>query len=122
LCFHFGILAFNLHALLREILISLGKNARGMLKVTIKHAESGETWELEGKLSGEWVKELERCWNERSSPAAISLQIHLKAVSYIDAAGKQLLTEMHGRGVEIQGCGCMTRAVVEEITRQSAAN
>jgi len=50
------------------------------------------------------------------------LQIHLKAVSYIDAAGKQLLAEMHGRGVEIRGCGCMTRAVVEEITRHSNAN
>jgi hypothetical protein len=32
------------------------------------------------------------------------------------------LAEMHGRGVEIIGCGCMTRAVVEEITRQASAN
>ena len=93
-----------------------------MLKVTIKQADSAETWELEGKLSGDWVKELERCWKERSSPAGVSLQVHLKAVSYIDAAGKRLLTEMHGRGVEIIGCGCMTRAVVEEITRHASAN
>jgi hypothetical protein len=93
-----------------------------MLKVTIKQADSVETWELEGKLSGDWVKELERCWNERLSPAGIPLHIQLKSVSYIDAAGKQLLTEMHERGVEIRGCGCMTRAVVEEITRHSAAN
>jgi len=93
-----------------------------MLKVTIKQADSAETWELEGKLSGDWVKELERCWKERSSPAGVSLQIHLKAVSYIDAAGKRLLTEMHGRGVEIKGCGCMTKAVVEEITRHASAN
>jgi ABC-type transporter Mla MlaB component len=93
-----------------------------MLKVTIKQADSAETWELEGKLSGDWVKELRRCWKERLSPAAIPLQVHLKTVSYIDAAGKQLLTEMHGRGVEIRGCGCMTKAVVEEITRQASAN
>ena len=70
-----------------------------MLKVTIKQADSAETWELEGKLSGDWVKELERCWNERPSPSGVSLQVHLKAVSYIDAAGKQLLMKMHGRGV-----------------------
>jgi hypothetical protein len=93
-----------------------------MLRVTIKQVESAETWELEGKLSGDWVKELERCWKDRSSPADISLQIHLKAVSYIDTAGKQLLTEMHGRGVEIRGGGCMTKAVVEEITRNASAN
>jgi hypothetical protein len=102
--------------------ITSGQKAGGMLKVTIKQADSAETWELEGKLSGDWVKELERCWMERSSPSGVSLQVHLKAVSYIDAAGKHLLTEMHGRGVEIKGCGCMTKAVVEEITRHGSAN
>jgi len=93
-----------------------------MFKISIVRAESSETWELEGKLSGDWVKELERCWRERASPDGISLQIHLKAVSYIDAAGKQLLTEMYERGVEIRGYGCMTKAVIEEITRQASAN
>ena len=93
-----------------------------MLKVTIKQADSAEIWDLEGKLSGEWVKELERCWKERSSAAGVPLQVQLKTVSYIDAAGKQLLTEMHKRGVEIKGCGCMTKAVVEEITRHASAN
>jgi hypothetical protein len=92
-----------------------------MLKVTIKQADSTETWELEGKLSGDWVKELERCWKERASPGGAPLQVQLKAVSYIDAAGKKLLTEMYGHGVEIRGCGCMTKAVVEEITRQASA-
>jgi len=93
-----------------------------MLKVTIHQADTVETWELEGKLSGEWVKELERCWKGRQSPKGVPLQVHLKTVSYIDAAGKQLLAEMHGRGVEIKGCGCMTRAVVDEITRKANAN
>jgi hypothetical protein len=93
-----------------------------MLKVTIKHIDSNETWELEGKLYGDWVKELERCWNERVSPEGSALQIHLKAVSYIDPAGKHLLMEMHGRGVEIRGCGCMTKALIEEITRPINSN
>lgn len=100
----------------------IGLKAGGMLKVTIKQADSIETWELEGKLAGEWVKELERCWKERTMPAAVPLLIHLKAVSYIDPAGKQLLTDMHGRGVEIKGCGCMTKAVVEEITGHANSN
>jgi hypothetical protein len=102
--------------------VGFGEKVNAMLKVTIKQADSAETWELEGKLSGDWVKELERCWKERSSPAGVSLQIHLKSVSYIDAAGKRLLTEMHARGVEIKGGGCMTKAVVEEIRRHASAN
>jgi hypothetical protein len=90
-----------------------------MLRLTIKKDGSIETWELEGKLSGEWAKELERCWREYAPQPGTSVQVHLKAVSYIDASGKQLLTEMHGRGVEIKGCGCMTRAVVEEIVKDA---
>jgi hypothetical protein len=93
-----------------------------MFKVTISQAESMEIWELEGKLSGDWVIELERCWKERVPPAGVPLEIRLKAVSYIDAAGKQLLTAMHGDGAEIRGCGCMTKAVVEEINRPANAN
>jgi ABC-type transporter Mla MlaB component len=115
-------LAIYLRVLLGFVLFGFWEKADAMLKVTKNQAESAETWELEGKLSGDWVKELERCWKERSSPAGVSLQIHLKAVSYIDAAGKRLLTEMHGRGVEIKGCGCMSKAVVEEITRHASAN
>ena len=102
--------------------IDLAREAGAMFKVTITQADSTETWELEGKLSGDWVKELERCWKERPPTAGVSLQVHLKAVSYIDTAGKQLLTQMHERGVEIRGCGCMTKAVIEEITRQASAN
>ena len=98
---------------------SVQPKAGGMLKVSIRQVDSTETWELEGKLSGDWVKELERCWRGRRLPAD-PLRLYLKAVSYIDASGKQLLSEMHGRGVEIRGCGCMTKALVEEITRQAS--
>lgn len=91
-----------------------------MLRVTIIKVDSREIWDLEGSLSGDWVVELERCWRERRPLPGIALQINLKAVSYIDAKGKELLKEMHGRGVEIKGCGCMVRAVVEEITRHAS--
>ena len=90
-----------------------------MLRVTIKKDNAVETWELEGKLSGEWVSELDRLWKQRSPQPGISTEIHLKAVSYIDAAGKQLLAEMRAHGAEIKGCGCMVRAFVEEIMRKS---
>jgi ABC-type transporter Mla MlaB component len=85
-----------------------------MLRITIKKDDLSEVWELEGKLSGEWVCELNRLWKERS-PQSSSTEIHLKAVSYIDPAGKELLAEMRQQGAEIKGCGCMVRAFVEEI-------
>src|ERR1700676_1029702 len=91
-----------------------------MLRVTIKKEEALETWELEGKLSGEWVPELDRLWREWTQTGT-AIEIHLKAVSYIDPAGKQLLAEMRQQGAEIKGCGCMIRAFVEEIMGKKAS-
>lgn len=86
-----------------------------MLRITVKKDSTTETWELEGKLSGEWVPELDRLWRQRTPQSGSTIEIHLKAVSYIDPAGKQLLAEMRQQGAEIKGCGCMVRAFVEEI-------
>jgi ABC-type transporter Mla MlaB component len=92
-----------------------------MLRVTSKKEASVEVWELEGRLSGEWVAELKRWWKESIPQPGIAVQVHLKAVTYVDVAGKALLAEMHRSGVEIKGCGCMTRAVVEEIVANAGA-
>src|SRR3981189_1983670 len=86
-----------------------------MLRVTIKKENTSETWELEGKVAGEWVPELDRLWRQRTPQSGTTIEILLKAVSYIDPAGKQLLAEMRQQGAEIKGCGCMVRAFVEEI-------
>src|SRR6266478_6712258 len=92
-----------------------------MLRVTIKKENTPETWELEGKLAGEWVPELDRLWRQRTPQSGTTIEILLKAVSYIDPAGKQLLAEMRQQGAEIRGCGCMVRAFVEEIMRNKAS-
>ncbi len=89
-----------------------------MFRVTVKKEGPIEIWELEGKLSGECVSELNRLWKERSPQSELSTEVNLKAVSYIDPAGKQLLADMHREGAEIKGCGCMVRAFVEEIMRK----
>jgi hypothetical protein len=47
--------------------------------------------------------------------------VNLKAVGYIDEAGKRLLSKMYGVGVDVTGCGCMTRAVVEQIQREAGS-
>ena len=93
-----------------------------MLRVTVKREGAVESWELEGKLAGEWARELERCWRHSLPDGPETLRrVHLKAVSYIDADGKRLLSEMYSEGAEINACGCMTRAIVEEIVREVKA-
>lgn len=90
-----------------------------MLRISITKEGDVEIFDLEGKLCGEWVRELERCWRESSAQAGITFQVNLKAVSYVDPQGKSLLAEMYARGADIKGCGCMTRALVEEIVRDA---
>ena len=87
-----------------------------MLRITIQTDAIGTTLELEGRLTGPWVEELRDCW-ERARKGEREVTVSLKAVTFIDGAGKTLLMLMHRHGVKLTGDGCMTKAIVEEITR-----
>jgi anti-anti-sigma regulatory factor len=84
-----------------------------VLRITIQTDADGSIFELEGRLAGPWVQELKDCWNRLVT--GNSLVLNLKAVTFIDAQGKELLTEMHRAGANIAAEGCMTKAIVEEI-------
>jgi hypothetical protein len=50
---------------------------------------------------------------------ARSVSVDLDGVTFIDAAGRALLRTMHEAGAALDACsGCMTRAIVEEITQR----
>lgn len=87
-----------------------------MLKITIQNDETQTLFELEGRLAGPWVQELATCWQDASTGDR-RLGVNLKAVTFIDQAGRNLLTEMHRQGVAIEASGCMTASIIEEITR-----
>lgn len=99
-----------------------------MLRVTTKvDEEQGRvTLMLEGKLSGPWVEEFERCWClalEKSK----HLAVELAGVTFIDSKGKCLLAKIHGQGTTLSGTGLMTKSIIEEISgcegkQQSSAN
>jgi len=91
-----------------------------MLKITIQTDATGTVFELEGKLAGPWVQELEGCWRRAVIPEQ-PLRVMLKAVTFIDDAGRTLLIEMHRQGAELAAEGCMTRAIVEEVARRGRA-
>jgi ABC-type transporter Mla MlaB component len=72
---------------------------------------------LDGRLAGPWVEELRASCRRASNRRQRCAAIDLTGVTYIDADGKALLTLLWRQGAELRASGCLTRCVVEEITR-----
>ncbi len=85
-----------------------------MLKITTQTDATGTVFELEGKLAGPWVKELEGCWRKAASFDR-PVRVLLCPVTFIDDKGRDLLVEMYQHGAELVAEGCMTQAIVQEI-------
>jgi hypothetical protein len=91
-----------------------------MLRITIHNEPGALTFQLEGKLAGPWVLELEKCWQSTlAGRREAVLRFDLTGVTSIDAAGKEFLAAVHAQGAEFLACGCLMRAVVAEITETS---
>jgi anti-anti-sigma regulatory factor len=87
-----------------------------MLKITIQPRKTATRLMLEGRLTGPWVEELRRCW-EAAADVADDVIIDLAGVTFIDADGKELLIRMWQGGAKLHAVGCLTRCIVEEITK-----
>ena len=87
-----------------------------MLRITSRIDPSGIILDLEGKLAGPWVQEVENCWRQIDIQNR-RLRVNLRAVTFVDAAGAKLLDSMYRKGAELEAGGCMTRAIVAEIQR-----
>ncbi len=92
-----------------------------MLRITVHDSPQTLTFQLEGRLAGPWLRELEMCWHntlkQRRKPV---LRIDLTGVTFIDDAGKAWLAAMHRQGAEFVAADCLTKAIVDEI-RQGRA-
>jgi len=91
-----------------------------MLKITTQIDATRTIFELEGRLAGPWVRELEGCWRNASSPDR-PVRVLLCAVTFIDEKGRELLADMYRHGAELVAEGCMTKAIIEEIMRGERA-
>jgi hypothetical protein len=93
------------------------KKVERMLKITIHDAASQLRVELEGRLAGAWVSELEHCWHTaRASHPHRQLAVDLTSVTFIDHAGRYLLQLMHHDGVRVVASGLMRQDIFEHIT------
>jgi hypothetical protein len=89
-----------------------------MLRITVHDNPESLTFRLEGRLAGPWVREVEECRQRtlagRRRP---SVRFDLAGVTFIDAAGKAYLADMHRLGAEFVAADCLTKAIVAEITK-----
>jgi outer membrane protein len=87
-----------------------------MLRITTEKRRGKVFLSVEGKLTGPWVAALEQCWRElhAASPREKFL-LNLCGVSFIDAAGRVLLKEIHRQGGRLIAEGCLNQAIVHEI-------
>jgi len=97
-------------------LLSPGK-ANTMLRITTEKKRGKTVLSVEGRLAGPWVAALEQSWREREAGEKFS--VDLCGVSFIDAAGKTLLKEIHQQGGKLIAQGCLNEAIVEEISGRS---
>ncbi len=87
-----------------------------MLRITI-HDNSELRFKLEGRLTGPWVTELDRCWNTASPTAGHKqIVIDLTDLECADGAGRSLLALLYSRGARFIATTLMMRQLVSEIT------
>jgi anti-anti-sigma regulatory factor len=84
-----------------------------VLRITELPRRSTRTLKLEGKLVGPWVDEL-RIACTPSVAASEHLRLDLHAVTFVDAAGADLLGELIRQGARITRCSPFVAEMLDE--------
>jgi hypothetical protein len=70
---------------------------------------------LEGSVKGPWVEELQKAWLASAEMAAGEpVSIDLRAVSFADGRGRDLLLRMRRQGVSLNGCSSFLLHILED--------
>ena len=94
-----------------------------MLRITVHDNPESLTFQLEGRLAGPWVGEIEECRQRMlAGHRRPSVRFDLVGVTFIDAAGKAYLAAMHRLGAEFVAADCLTKAIVAEIAMPPIAD
>ena len=90
-----------------------------MLRIGIRRDAESIDLNVEGRLVGPWVHELEKCWQAESlSRRERPIVVNLTSVTFVDSEGRELLTEMRRSGVVLVPTGCLMNLIVDEIEAQ----
>ncbi len=90
-----------------------------MLRITMHDSPEAVTFLVEGKLVGDWAKELEQCCKESASVRGHrALIIDLSETLFIDQEGRRVLAALFHEGAFFRTACPMTESIVSEITRK----
>ena len=90
-----------------------------MLRITVQKDASLTTLKLEGKITGEWVGELERAWLTQTERTK-AIKVDLTGVTFVAEEGKRLLSRMFEQGSNLEATDCMNRSFIEQLRRKNA--
>ena len=87
-----------------------------MLRITTSNGSDVTHFIVEGKLAGPCVCELEKCWQSMiSQDSASRVVVDLTSVTFVDDAGKALLSRMSEEGTRFVASLLMPKAIIKEI-------
>lgn len=87
-----------------------------MLRITEKNGSRPTTLQLDGKLAGPWVEELERAWRRLSASSPDTpIIVDLSGVTFIDSEGRKLLSSMVEQGADLRAAHLMTKYIVDQV-------
>ena len=81
-----------------------------MLRITLHGNSESLTFKLEGEVFGPWVDSVRAACAIRGRRPR---RLDLAAVTYVDAAGVELLRDLIARGVEIAACSSFVRELLQ---------
>ena len=92
-----------------------------MLRITVHDKPEALTFQLEGRLAGQWVRVLQECWQSALARQRQPIRrVDLTGVTSLVAAGRACLAALYRHGAEFVAADCLMKAVVAEITQAPA--
>jgi ABC-type transporter Mla MlaB component len=85
-----------------------------MIRIKIHESGNEMTFQLEGRLAGAFVRELEQCWKASEKRRGISrVAIDLRSVTGVDDAGRYLLRLLIRDGATFVGPPLLMHDILE---------
>ena len=84
-----------------------------MMKIQIHESSDRLIFEVQGRLAGAWVSELEDCWQKAVTMlAGRELYVDLAGLVSVDQAGRYLLRLMRTEGANLIGNDLLQQEIV----------
>jgi anti-anti-sigma regulatory factor len=85
-----------------------------MIKIQVKEVDDQLILQVEGRLAGAFVPELESCWQAaHANQPNRRISVDMKSVTCVDQAGRYLLQLMHSKGVGFLRAGLAIQDILE---------